>query len=289
MAGIPSVHMFEQLKDCVARFTVRRRCMVSPELPQTESDADIEGFQLEVNEVAELLGVTRTRVSQLTSAGQLSFERRRVGSRSRLFYKRSEVLAHQRGFYGRQAAAAYQQMHSRTSDSGSASGVSERFGASAQFRTYESLAGADSVTSAMFQRLDEQNQHNRRQLAKIVEIVSAVSAKGRTAGTDSVSADALRAQDISVELMQNILVEVCGLAEQLSAQQNLLLDVIESSRSIKKDLHQILNLSGRNGRIPRLAEPQIECNEIQNTARPRKAKVSPRGFRSSGVRKVLQR
>ena len=167
--------------------------------------------------------------------------------------------------------------------------MSERFGASAQFRTYESIAGADSVTSAMFQRLDEQNQHNRRQLAKIVEIVSGVSAKGRTAGTETVSADALRAQDVSAALMQNILREVCRLAEQLSAQQNLLLDVIESSRSVKKDLHQILNQSGRNGKIRQHAEPQSECNEIQDTARPRKSKVSPRGFRSSGTRKVLQR
>jgi hypothetical protein len=70
-------------------------------LPDTSLANDDEGYHLDVNEVAELLGVTRTRVSQLTSSGQLSFERRRVGARNRLFYRRSEVLAHQRTFYGR--------------------------------------------------------------------------------------------------------------------------------------------------------------------------------------------
>ncbi|MBM3381759.1 MAG: helix-turn-helix domain-containing protein [Betaproteobacteria bacterium] len=75
--------------------------MTETSLPETSLAQVNEGYLLDVNEVAQLLGVTRTRVSQLTSTGQLSFERRRVGARNRLYYRRSEVLAHQQTFYGR--------------------------------------------------------------------------------------------------------------------------------------------------------------------------------------------
>ncbi|MEY4064132.1 MAG: hypothetical protein RIR26_340 [Pseudomonadota bacterium] len=72
--------------------------------PTLKKESSDEGYLMDVAEVAALLGVTRTRVSQLTSNGQLSFERRRIGMRNKLFYKRSEVLAYQQTFYGRHLA-----------------------------------------------------------------------------------------------------------------------------------------------------------------------------------------
>jgi cell pole-organizing protein PopZ len=263
--------------------------MRSPEIQNAESDTDAEGFQLEVNEVAELLGVTRTRVSQLTSAGQLSFERRRVGTRNRLFYKRSEVLAHQRGFYGRQMSSAQQQLISRLTDSDEFAAQGDRIGATAQFRTLESFPSYETVSSALLHRIEEQNQHNRRQLAKIVEMVANASTMSRTSGAALVSADSLRNEDNSAALTQSLVQEVCRLAEQLSLQQSLLLDVIESSRSIKKDLHQILNYQFKTDKPPAHKGLITLSREQEPPERGQRKKPELRRARSVGKRKVFQR
>lgn len=73
---------------------------ITQSLPPTEHES--EGYTLDVNEVAQLLGVTRTRVSQLTTAGVLPHERKKVGIRNRLYYKRSDVLHYQYNFFNRQ-------------------------------------------------------------------------------------------------------------------------------------------------------------------------------------------
>lgn len=64
-----------------------------------------DGYLLEVAEATELLGVSRTRLSQLTSKGILSFQRRKIGTRNRLFYRRTELLLYLRRQMG---ASAYQ-------------------------------------------------------------------------------------------------------------------------------------------------------------------------------------
>lgn len=77
-----------------------------------QSEYDLDSYALDVNEVAQLLGVTRTRVSQLTTAGVLPAERKKVGIRNRLFYKRSDVVNYQHNFFNRQVNSATRQAHS---------------------------------------------------------------------------------------------------------------------------------------------------------------------------------
>ena len=54
-------------------------------------------FNVDVTEAAQVLGVSRTRLSQLTSKGVFSFERRKIDARNRLFYSRHELLQHLNG------------------------------------------------------------------------------------------------------------------------------------------------------------------------------------------------
>ena len=62
----------------------------------TESN---ESFTISAEEAAEILGVNRSRLSQLTSKGIFSFEKRKIDTRNRLFYKLSDLLNHQRSQY----------------------------------------------------------------------------------------------------------------------------------------------------------------------------------------------
>ncbi|MGY3804563.1 hypothetical protein ACWNT8_10900 [Pigmentibacter ruber] len=62
----------------------------------TESN---ESFTISAEEAAEILGVNRSRLSQLTSKGIFSFEKRKIDTRNRLFYKLSDLLNHQRNQY----------------------------------------------------------------------------------------------------------------------------------------------------------------------------------------------
>lgn len=55
-----------------------------------------ESFTISAEEAADILGVNRSRLSQLTSKGIFSFEKRKIDTRNRLFYKLSELLNHQR-------------------------------------------------------------------------------------------------------------------------------------------------------------------------------------------------
>lgn len=57
-----------------------------------ESSNDTAGdYTIDVETAAELLGVGTTRLSQLTTRGVLSFQRRKIGFRNRLFYNKSEI------------------------------------------------------------------------------------------------------------------------------------------------------------------------------------------------------
>ena len=56
----------------------------------------IESFTIGAEEAAQILGVNRSRLSQLTSKGIFTFERRKIDTRNRLFYKLTELLNHQR-------------------------------------------------------------------------------------------------------------------------------------------------------------------------------------------------
>lgn len=59
---------------------------------QTESNF----FTINSHKAAEILGVNRTRLSQLTSQGVFPYERRKVDARSRLYYRLNDLLNYQR-------------------------------------------------------------------------------------------------------------------------------------------------------------------------------------------------
>lgn len=59
---------------------------------QTESNF----FTINSHKAAEILGVNRTRLSQLTSQGIFPYERRKVDARSRLYYRLNDLLNYQR-------------------------------------------------------------------------------------------------------------------------------------------------------------------------------------------------
>ena len=59
-------------------------------------EENIESFTINAEEAAQILGVNRSRLSQLTSKGAFTFERRKIETRNRLFYKLSDLLNHQR-------------------------------------------------------------------------------------------------------------------------------------------------------------------------------------------------
>lgn len=62
---------------------------------------EFESFTIGAQEASEILGVNRTRLSQLTSKGVFAFERRKIENRNRLFYRLNDLLNYQRQFtYG---------------------------------------------------------------------------------------------------------------------------------------------------------------------------------------------
>lgn len=223
--------------------------MNSSESDITKHDDDDEGYQLEVHEVAQLLGVTRTRVSQLTSSGQLSFERRRVGTRNRLFYKRSEVLSHQKGFYGRHVAqpiASDVDLHS--SIRAQLMPDSRRAGARASIVSAEQfLPNQDSQSFAgtAEDNLLLSNDHSLEKIFKLlVQIQKSTTlapASPRPAATQQIEDDKSRA--LISELIEN----VQRLSTQLSLQAGLLGALVEESRSVKKELHKIQQDKRRAG------------------------------------------
>ena len=63
------------------------------------SNNNCDDYNVDVETAAELLGVGATRLSQLTTRGSLSFQRRKVGFRNRLFYKKSEIDAYLQQYF----------------------------------------------------------------------------------------------------------------------------------------------------------------------------------------------
>jgi hypothetical protein len=58
------------------------------------ADDFVDDYTTDVETAAQLLGIGTTRLSQITSRGTLSFQRRKVGFRNRMFYRKSELLAY---------------------------------------------------------------------------------------------------------------------------------------------------------------------------------------------------
>lgn len=65
-------------------------------LTQKTSPIPQEHFTIGSIKAAEILGVNRTRLSQLTTQGIFPYERRKIDARSRLFYRLNDLLNYQR-------------------------------------------------------------------------------------------------------------------------------------------------------------------------------------------------
>ncbi|NBW82895.1 DNA-binding protein, partial [bacterium] len=210
--------------------------MTHPDLSDAETINHSEGYDLEVNDVAELLGVTRTRVSQLTSNGQLSFERRRVGSRSRLFYRKSEVLLHQKGFYGRHHAQG--QFNGAMAGTTAASRIAtseHRIGASAEGQKPQFVESRLENEAHLSKQIDERTSLQGRLLEKTIGLLSRLETIQNQSQLKRswVSATADATELARADTLQSIIGHVQSLAEQLNAQQDVLAQLIEDSRSIK--------------------------------------------------------
>lgn len=63
---------------------------------QLELASSFESFTIGAAEAAEILGVNRTRLSQLTTKGVFAYERRKIENHNRLFYRLNDLLNYQR-------------------------------------------------------------------------------------------------------------------------------------------------------------------------------------------------
>ncbi|MEN9529442.1 MAG: hypothetical protein RI932_1315 [Pseudomonadota bacterium] len=232
--------------------------MTETRLPETSLAHDDEGYLLDVNEVAALLGVTRTRVSQLTSAGQLSFERRRVGARNRLFYRRSEVLAHQRTFYGRHipgSAPSFvpaSQEFSEFDENGFVPDASSpvRVGAFGQPAARTSAQWPEQLLVEM-SRLFSREQTNADLLVKIreltLQIQAHVSAPERKPLSSALELDAREDTIKQFKSLDNALVLLRG---QLHSQERLMGQLFLEIAELKKVVLQLRH-EGLKSSLPR--------------------------------------
>lgn len=65
-------------------------------LESLEPVSSFESFTIGAEEAAEILGVNRTRLSQLTTKGVFAYERRKIENHNRLFYRLNDLLSYQR-------------------------------------------------------------------------------------------------------------------------------------------------------------------------------------------------
>jgi len=218
------------------------------------SGSEDEGYQLDVSEVAHILGVTRTRVSQLTSKGQLSFERRRVGLRNRLFYKRGEVVAYQRTFYGRHVP-----FHS-TALASEASPRPENFETLNSARLQiDSRAGAASSAAPRMQfvlpeqllletsKLQSQEQQNSFLLNKIQDTLNVMSTRvfQRVRKELPTALECLEEQKTDEKIASiSKLINVLGV--HLARQESKIDSLFGEIASLKKDTRQIQSFQQRN-------------------------------------------
>lgn len=208
-----------------------------------------DGYHLDVNEVAELLGVTRTRVSQLTSNGILSFERKRVGVRNRLFYKRSEVLSYQSQYYGKQIpiSTVYRERahqltaHTLQEPNERNSITEQRVGASSGIapRTHSLVPEQLYLETA---RIISQENNNSLLLTRIQETLNQLLLKA-TRETKSQNTSAL-----NVELSEKVLEQIATLNQLIMAlnlkierQNEKISDLFLEFTSVRKGIKQLEN------------------------------------------------
>lgn len=228
-----------------------------------------EGYLLDVNEVADLLGVTRTRVSQLTSNGLLSFERRRVGVRNRLFYKRSEVIAYQKTYYGRHVAVPQHLSSTElNSDSSlpqaSARGVHDiRVGASGAASPRAQILAPEMLLLETT-RLAAQEQNNALMLMRIQETLNQWMSKQIVHNKTQIkSATDLTDAEKNNEKIDTLARDIQGLAHKIDQQSETLESISLTLAGVMKEIH---HLAVEQRKVqPRPTEMASERNQIAPT------------------------
>lgn len=210
-------------------------------LPSCQQEENTcEGYSLDVNEVAQILGVTRTRVSQLTSAGVLSCERRKVGIRNRLFYRRSDVVNYQQNFYvrpagynGRNTSFAPPSAHASADQLHSASAHPPRAGAFGQQTTELRLQHPqnDPFHTRRSNPFDSSARHENRETSKrILKTLRSQQLNSALAQqTETQKAAAVEAIHAAIE----------GLEQRLIKNQSQFERIIGELFTLKKDLNHV--------------------------------------------------
>lgn len=251
-----------------------------------------DGYLLDVAEVASLLGVTRTRVSQLTSNGQLSFERRRVGMRNKLFYKRSEVLAYKQTFYGRHVAGGSAPVFSEVTLPPEAHENLQWVGMTPNERSGGATAGTPRTLRHMpeqllveTQRMLQQEFHVEQRLIKLDEHVQGLSTlmKGLLLKEKS-SALAVANKFESAEKIEHLMEKLTHLGEQLNQQKCQFETLSVTVSGLQKQLYRLSlqqeqlflihknEKSALNGPTLRLPDEQcmLNCETLELPHRPLK-------------------
>ncbi|NBO38096.1 DNA-binding protein [bacterium] len=271
--------------------------MLESQHSELSTIGDDEGYHIDVNEVAQMLGVTRTRVSQLTSTGQLSFERRRVGVRNRLFYKRSEVLAYQRGYYGRHipthinVGGARDSQHLSLQDNSNPQSVQQHSLDSRRGAVAIEANGRSTwlVPEAILQetsRLAQQENHNSLVLSKVLETVSKIAGElAKKSRPTLPPATAQLAATAEIERIDNLHQMLQHIARRLDLQSHEINRLNETLATLRKDIFQVQTQQQKTSAELRTVvcrstpTAEISNNQIQHSE-PHQRRLSPVASRS---------
>lgn len=212
--------------------------MQSDETSSLNSAFATVNFEVDVNEATQLLGVSRTRLSQLVSKGVLGFERRRVDTRMRMYFNRTELL----GYLRRQMS-----------------------GASAKVKQNEWIFDAEPVSQGSHDfsyASTDQSDDSKPTSRMFVSVMRHGASPNQARGAHPHKASALAMRRLDVQARA-----------AASAQAQLRRDVLNEARRLEKKFHQLQNLnvtSKPNLISARLAatEKKEDAIEITRTRQP---------------------
>jgi predicted transcriptional regulator len=250
-------------------------------LPPCPQENTSEGYSLDVNEVAQILGVTRTRVSQLTSTGVLSCERRKVGIRNRLFYRRSDVLNYQQSFYVRPVVHNGRNMAFAPS---SAQAYSDQLNSESAYPPRAGAFGLQTMEPQRQQAHDDILQTRQRHLGE-----QSASLESRT--TTKRTLRAVRSQQLGsaftqqIELQKTAAIEsihtaIEGLEQRLIQNQSQFERIISELFTLKKDLNHVAH-KARTADNKTSLKPAMPDTEPLPRAQNSRHRLKNSHFRSS--------
>jgi len=253
-----------------------------------QPENDTEGYGLDVNDVAQLLGVTRTRVSQLTTAGILRAERKKVGTRNRLFYKRSDVLNYQHQFFNRQLKA-----HPFDRPSPSTPSMwrtADRAGASIQ-SSEENLLSHGTLRQFQLSTAELDDTTVGQNLRSAISMIR--KRLNKMANQPLVTAEWRSKESMIFESIDNLFNSLRLLDARYYQHQDLQQKGLDEIASIKKDLSHLHHLVLAQSKKPNLlaAQQTPTPNNSDKFSRqsPRRATLKTAGFRSTVKKRFTTR